>query len=68
MSLQSLALERRLAQAESVAPLAFRDHLAKPLFDKGFKGCTFSLGHLTCLLEKAIWNLYGRFHMADHII
>lgn len=67
MGLQALALERGLAQAESVAPLAFRDYPAKPLFDQGFQRRPLSLSQLARLLAEAIWNFYGRFHMANHI-
>jgi len=68
MRLQPLTFERGLAKAKSVAPFGFRDHPAKPLFDKGLQSRPFSLCHRARLGEKAVWDLYGRFHMASHTI
>ena len=68
MRLQTVALERGLAEAESVTPFAFRDNPAKPLFHQGLQRCPLPMGYLAGLLKKAIRYLYGRFHMANHII
>jgi len=68
MSLETFSPESRLPEAERAAPPAFGDNPTKPFLDEGFQGGLLPVGHLAGFFKKAVWYLYGRFHMANHII
>jgi hypothetical protein len=41
---------------------------AQTFFDKSLKSCPFPVSELSGFFEKTVWYLYGRLHMANHII
>jgi hypothetical protein len=65
--LQAFPFECGFSEPESVASLALSNNPAETLFDEGLQGGSLSVGHFAGFLKEAVWYLYGRFHMADHI-
>jgi hypothetical protein len=65
--LQTVALERGLSETEPLTPFPFGNDPAETLLNKGFQRCSLSVGQLASLLKKAIWYLYGCFHIDNHI-
>jgi hypothetical protein len=70
MMLEALAFEGGLAELESLGPavLVFGHDFPEAFLDQGFQRRFLLSGDLSGLVEQAIWNMYGCFHMADHII
>jgi len=66
--LQTIALEGGLSETEPLTPFPFGNDPAETLLDKGLQRCSLSVGQLASLLKKAIWYLYGCFHIDSHII
>jgi hypothetical protein len=67
MRLDAIAFECGLSKSKTPALLSIRDDPAKPLFDKGLKGGSLSMGYLACLFKEAIGYLYGCLHISIYI-
>ena len=67
MRLQTIALEGGLSETEPLTPFPFGNDPAETLLNKGLQRCSLSVGQLASLLKKAIWYLYGCFHIDNHI-
>ena len=67
MRLQTIALEGGLSETEPLTPFPFGNDPAETLLDKGLQSCSLSVGQLASRLKKAIWYLYGCFHIDNHI-
>ena len=65
--MQTVASERGLSEAEALTPFPFRNDPTETLLNKGLQRCSLSVGQLASLLKKAIWYLYGCFHIDNHI-
>ena len=68
MRLKSLSFERSFAELEPGPPLAFGDDTTKTFFHKRFQRRTLLICKPASLFQKAIRYLYGRLHMANHIM
>jgi len=65
--LQTVAPERGLSETEPLTPFPFGNDPTETLLDKGLQRCSLSVGQLASRLKKAIWYLYGCFHIDNHI-
>ena len=68
VGLQTFPFKRGFSDPEPVSSLMLRNNPPETLFDEGLEGSPLSVGQLTSLFKEAIWYLYGRFHMANHIV
>ena len=64
LGLEAAACEGGLSEAKGALSLVFRYHMPEPFFDKRFQRCLLTLGQLSGLFKKTIWNMYGCLHMA----
>jgi hypothetical protein len=68
VGLQPISLETGFPESETAAALALRKSPTETLFDNGFYRPLLSLCKLPHLFVKAVWYLYGCFHIVSHIM
>jgi hypothetical protein len=68
VGVQALAFESGFPETEAVTSFPLRDDPPKPFLNKGFHRGLFPVCQGAHLFKKAVWYLYGCFHMVSHII